>query len=494
MKLSTIALASMLAIAGCGKNVKHSDHEMKMASVQSQLDSGHYEAAIQKLEVMRIASPENEEMKLLHSYAGAGSFEAMKVISVWKEVEQILKDIRKENEARVEKSLKANVDAMAGQLERVLEPIPELSAHQKKRLNQAIALYQELGFKVETAGKYTNFKWGTLHVYRLAVTVKDLVKEARRVQAESKKVDLKAIEKVVLPRMKIMGQDIFMAYKLFSNSFDKIKKITDSVDIIIAKTIKDDNFKLKINTLAKSEGEFFKSLLKDNVSAASVLVRKLGDIYHEKGVEARVKDSLKANLPSEQEVRDSAKKIEVLVRIFIEKFTDENPQIEDKLKSIFTEDLKRDLIAAAKNSIKVKNTSPLKALLESKKPEIEILNSYFMLLKSEVKESDLEENIQVEIDGLKKKVKLELLKEELEKIGEDLKPELKVVEAGAEALLHRNEEQLVERQKFLKGEINDLKEYLGNLSKGLKESLNAENPDEEKMDQIIEETKELVES
>src|SRR5690606_34288350 len=131
--------------------------------------------------------------------------------------------------------------------------IPEINIKQKLRLNQAIDLYQGLGFRVDNAGKDNNFKWGTLHIYRLAINLKQMVQEAKQIQTESEGIDLKAVEMAMIPKLKVIGQDIFMAYKLFSNSFEKIKKITDNVDHIIAKTVNDKNFKLKVNTLAKSE-------------------------------------------------------------------------------------------------------------------------------------------------------------------------------------------------------------------------------------------------
>ena len=280
MKFNVTILLIALTLAGCGKQVNHSSQEQTMASVQSQLDKGQYESAIQTLEALRSAHPNDEEIKikLLHSYAGAGSFEALKVVNIWKEVEGLLKDLKKQQEDELKASAKASLDNLAITLEKILEPIPELTPKQKTRLGQAIALYQELGFKVETAGKYNNFKWGTLHVYRLAVNLKEMVKEAKRIQLENQSIDLKAIEKAMIPKLKVLGQDIFMAYKLFGNSFDKIKKITDGIDKLIAKTVKDEDFKLKVSTIAKTEGEFFESLLRDNINAASVLMRNLCEV------------------------------------------------------------------------------------------------------------------------------------------------------------------------------------------------------------------------
>jgi hypothetical protein len=496
MKFNVALLLIALSVSGCGQKVEMSSQEKTMSQVQAQLDGGQYERAIQTLEALRLKNPNDEliKIKLLHSYAGAGSFEALKVVNIWEEIEGLLKDFQKRQESKVKDSVKLGMDNFAEELDKLLAPIPELTPKQKLRLNQAIELYQELGFKVETAGKYNNFKWGTLHIYRLAVNLKEMVSEAERVQLEGDSIDLKAIEKALVPKLKVVGQDIFMAYKLFGNSFDKIKKITESVDNIIAKTVGDKEFKLKINTLAKSEVEFFKSLIEDNISAASVLIRKLGDIYVENGHQDRLNDLIKTALPSEQEVKESQRRIEALVKVFIKNFVSENPEIEEKLKSIFTEELKRELIAAAKESFKVKNTGPLKELLNSKKPEVQILNNYYLLLKAEIRASDIEEDIKEELESLKSKVDLELLKDELKSIAEALDEDTKVVQLGAEAIIYKNRDQIIERQKILKKEIKWLEKYLGDLSQDLKQSLEADNPDEEEMIDIILETKNLVES
>jgi hypothetical protein len=496
MKFNVFILVLSLAITGCGRKVEHSSQERTMSKVEALLDDGQFEKAIEKLEAIRLTSPNDEEIKikLLHSYAGAGGFEALKVMSIWQEIEVLLKEYKTLQEKKIKASVKDGLDNLAIELEKLLAPIPKLTSKQKVRLTQAIDLYHELGFKIETAGKYNNFKWGSLHIYRLAVNLKEMVQEAKKLQTESDEVDLKAIEKAIIPRLKTLGQDIFMAYKLYSNSFAKIKKITASLDKIIAKTINDDNFRLKVNTLAQSEGEFFKSLMKDNIHAASVLLRKLGDIYQENGHKEKLETLIKTALPSDTEIKDTEARIEILVKLFIENFSSDHPEIEEKLKSIFTEGLKQEILTAAKESIKLKNTQPLQELLVSKKPEVEIINSFYLILKGDISSSDIEENIKEEVESLRKKVDLEMLKNELKTIALNLREDSKVVELGVDAVLHKNRDQLIEREKVVQEQIKWIEEYLGKLSEGLKESLNSENPDKEEVEKIVQDTKAFVES
>lgn len=493
MKPIILMMILALSLIGCGKKIESSSKEVSISKASSLLDAGEYESAIQVLEPLHNANPDDPEVgkKLLHAYAGAGSFEALKVASIWKEIEVILDDIKEKQKEKLKKASLESVSSLLSEVERILQPIPELSELQVKRLNQAIRLYQDLGMTVENAGKYNNFKWGVLHTYRLAITIKSIVSSVRRSQAEEPE-NFKAIEKLVLPKLKMIGQDLFMAYKLYSNSFDKIKKITESIDKILAKTIKDENFKLKINTLAKNEGEFFKSLINDNIKAASSLLNMLGDIYQNNGHKERVKALVK-KLP-EQELKDSLKRTEQLLKIFIAQFNEDHPEVENKLRSIFTDELKTEVLEAIKQSLKVKNTDPLKELLSSKKPEVEVLKSYYLILKGDFDESDLEENIKIEVENLKKKVDLEMLKAELEEIINDLKKDTKVVELGAEALIAKNEEQLRLRKEALEVEIGKIKEDLSDLTDELKENLGAEDHDAEAEAEIIQDVKNLVEN
>lgn len=484
-----------LSLAGCGKKVDSSSKDVSVSKANALLDSGNFEGAILVLEPLHAVNPNDPEVnnKLLHAYAGAGSFEAMKVAEIWKEIELIIEDIKKEQKDKLKKATLEDADKLMGEIERILKPIPELSDLQKQRLDQAIKLYRDLGMTVETAGKYNNFKWGVLHTYRLAINVKAIVSSVRKSNQESGKVDIKAIEKLVMPKLKLMGQDLFMAYKLYSNSFDKIKKVTDSIDKILAKTIKDENFKLKINTLAKNEGEFFKSLINDNIKASSSLLSMLGDIYHNNGHKDKIKELVK-KLPTEEELKATQKRMETLVKVFIEQFNTDHPEVEGKLKAIFTEQLKIEVLESVKLSLKARNTNPLKELLESKKPEVEILKSYYLILKGDLEASDLEENLKAEVEIIKKKVDLEMLKAELKEIAAAFKEDAKVVEMGAEALMNKNKEQLKVRKEALEIEINKIRDDLDGLTDELKENLNAADGDKETQKEIIQEVKVLVEN
>lgn len=495
MKQIIFLMCLMFVLVSCGQKVDHSAKEASIANASKMMDAGDFEAAITVLESVHHSNPDDMDIsiKLLHAYSGAGSFEALKVAQIWKDIQEELQVIKNEEKAKLDKSVLKSADNLVANLEKTLKPIPELSEKQLQRLDQAIDLYNELGMTVETAGKYNNFKWGALHVYRLAINVKSVVSAVRKNTSEGDKLNLKAIEAVVMPKLKIMGRDLFLAYKLYSNSFDKIKKITDSIDKLIGKTIKDENFKLKISTIAKDEGEFYKSLINDNIKASSVLLSKLSDIYHNNGHKDKVKD-LVGKLPSEEELKETQKRIEGLVKVFIDQFREDHPEVESKLKSIFTEQLKIDVLESIKLSLKARNTDPLKELLESKRPEMEVIKSYYLILKGEFEESSLEEDLKAEVNALKSKVDLEMLKIELKEIAEALRQDSKVVELGADAIMHQNKEKLEARKVKLEADIKKITDDLDCITDELKENIKAEDPDKETEEQIHQEVKTFVEN
>lgn len=456
----------MLAI-GCGRNIQHSSQEKAMSTAQAQLDSRQFEKAIETLESLRISNPHNEEIKikLFHAYAGAGSFEALKVVGIWLEFETLLKEFRQNQEVNFTKqSENFAIKNLVPQLKKLLAPIPELTTRQKTRLAQAIELYQVLEFKLETAGRYSNFKWGTLHIYRLAINFKELVSEVDKFQLGDRSVDLKKIENVIIPKLKVTGQDILMAYKLFGFSFDKIKKITESLDKIVAKIVNDKDFKLIVNTNARNESEFFKSLIQDNIHVASTLIRKISAEYIKNRDNGNVPNTPETDLLLQKDVKAYEVRIETFIKIFIEKFTSKNPDIEVRLQSIFSESLKQEFLKATEECFKTKDTDPLKNLLFSKQPEVETLKSYYLLLVNEIQESELEDRIKDEIGDLNRKVELELLKEELEKIIDALKRDIRIIKLKTGTIIYKDRETLSERKMILEKEISWHDNYLRNMS------------------------------
>ncbi len=496
MKVSLPILILALSLSGCGEKVDNNSRQSTLAAVEAQMNSRKFEEAIPTLERLKVRYPKDDEIKikLLHAYAGAGSFEALKVVEIWKEFEVNIdlfeSNIKKDSGL----SLKDFLPKLASEIENLLRPIPNLTKKQKRRLDQAIALYQELGFKIETAGRYNNFKWGTLHIYRLAIGIKELVQDVKVTAQEGNEIDLKAIEKAIIPRLSIIGKDIFMAYQLFGNSFDKVRKISASIDKIIAKTINNDSFKLQVNTLARTELEFYESLLRDNIAAASVLVRKLVEVYRDEGYGEQIGVVVNNTLPTAEDLNQAQRRIEALLKVTLTNFLTNNPELEQRLKSIFNEELKKSVISAAKQSLEVKNTEPLKNLLASRRPDLDILRNYYLLLKGEVQASDLEANINAELEILRRKIDLELLKDELKIIANSLDSDTLIIQLGAAAITYRTKELLQDRKKVIEREIEQLRNYLSPLVEDLRDSTQAPNHDQGKMNRIIQETIDFVES
>jgi hypothetical protein len=444
--------------SGCGRNIQNSPAVNALSTAQAQLDSRQFEKAIETLERIQNTNPQNEEIKikLFHSYAGAGGFEALKVMGIWLEFEVLFKKFRQYQESNsANQSESPDFTKLVTQIKKLLAPIPKLTNRQRNRLNQAIELYQGLEYKLENAGRYSNFKWGTLHVFRLAVNIKELVNEIDVFLLNDHSIELKEIENIIIPKLKVSAKDILMAYKLFGFSYHRLKIFTESLDKIIASIVKNKDFKLKVNTSAKDENEFFRSLIQDNIQTASILTKKIVNVYLKD-------DDDEKNLLSKEDLKNEIR-LETFIQVLIEKVISRTPDIETRLQSIFNESLKLDFVKATEESLKLNNTDPLKDFLTMKRAEVEILRSYYSLLKKEIQETDLEDHIKDEIRNLNHKVDLEILKDESVIIIDALKRDIRIIKLRTGTVVFKDREQLIKRKTILDNEISELNKFLQNV-------------------------------
>lgn len=423
MKWTSLILALFLFSASCGKRVHSPGEEKKeksIASAETLINDRKYTSAIEELEALLRLHPDDEriKIKLFHAYAGAGTFEALKVVGMWKKMEKVIKAPGKHKNDLKGKDLKIQALNLEARINRILAPLPILTSEEARRLDQAVSLYQELGLKVDNAGSYNNFKWGTIHLYRLALNAKIIMVEVDKTREQRGRFELKKLEKALLPRLSVMGQDIFMAYKLFGHSYEKIQKLTKAVDKLIAKAVENTEFRLKVDETVTDQTEFFMRFLSDNIEAATVIVKKISDLYSDANLGNL--DGLSSLLPKQEEVEESEKNIERLIKVFLQNFSEKHPEFEDKVQNLFNDDFRKAVTGAMNKSIKVKSTKPLKHLFASKQHEIEVIVSYYRILRKEIHESDLNDSIREAIEPLRKKISLEALKDQQKKIEADI--------------------------------------------------------------------------
>lgn len=372
---------------GCGKNIDHSANEKEISTAQYLIDNKKFEEAINILEPLSNENPKDKKikLKLFHSYAGAGTFEALRVLAIWRKIEVALKEFRQPSDKET-----ISVSLFIQELEKLLAPIPKLTAKENIRLAQAINLYQEMGLEIEAVGRYRNFKWGALHIYRLAVNLKEIIHLVQVYVPEEGEVDLRGLEKVFIPKVGTFGRDFFMSYQLFSKSYPKIQKVSDYLDRVIAKTI-NKKFKLKINTLTIDEDEFFKQFLRDNIEGFSILLKKLFDVYK-----------------THDQKNNSKEKLEALFKMTMKILVDAKTEIDESLQKIFTHDFKTKIATGIKDSIRLKSAAPLKELLALKQHEFSVLRNYYLILKGEIDESGIEDSIRDDIRRLGDQIEREI--------------------------------------------------------------------------------------
>lgn len=396
-----IFLVGLLIVSSCGKRINKSGEEESISKSEQLINDRQYEEALTILEKLHQKNPQDQTIrtKLLHATAGAGGFEALTLISVAQEVEKQVKVFKKNLENLMDQQKSENPYDMIKEIEKVFKPIPYLSAKQSKRLDQAIALYQDFDIDPEQVENYSNFKWGALHVFRMAVNMKLTIKAFRTILPEGESANIEKIELILIPGLGSFGQDLFMSYRLFGSSFDRIQEYSKSIDKVIGYIIKSKNFKLKVNTKARTQAQFYYSLLRDNTQGADVVIRKILDEYIEN-----------------DQTQATRARIESLIRLSLQNILGRNRDMETGLGGIFSDDLKKSMQIAIERSLEHGNFNPLREFFHSEEPGIRALVGYFKVITGEIVHSDLPEDIRAEVEALIRELE-KVDREELLKTG-----------------------------------------------------------------------------
>jgi hypothetical protein len=223
MRKMILLLLLQVLVLGCGKNTRNAEGR-EMAEALHLLNSKNYEAAIPKLE--KICQRQGDvdcKIKLMHAYAGAGGFEALRVMRMAKVLEKNLVEAKK-----IKTSDLLLTTKMA------LDPMPILTPHKKHRINQAIAIYDVVEPYFETAGQYNNFKWGLLHAFRLGTTMKSFyIDVAEAIEGKNKIDAIRPLRKKIGKNFESIFQDASWTYKLLKHSYPKFQKIMLKFDKLL---------------------------------------------------------------------------------------------------------------------------------------------------------------------------------------------------------------------------------------------------------------------
>lgn len=376
-----LILALGFLLLSCGKKVAR-DHESRdLSSAEALLNARDFEAAILKLRSMHEQDPQNKRIseKYLHALAGGAGFESLKILKMSDDVQKAIKamDENPSSDARAD-------------LERALRPLPLLSERQQTHLEEAIALYNELRLSSETAGSYNNFKWGTLHLYRMAVTAKLIAGEVSAATPEGHSADILEIERAVLKRFPTMGLDLFLAHKLYENSFDLVKKFTTVITKAIARFAGDKGFRIKIRSSYSSQKDFYQGLVEDNREAVAKILTKIFRVYQD-----------------QSRLTGDEKKTAALFQLSLENLQKGQDEIHEKLKSIFTREIQDDFKAALSKVVSEGDAGGIKDFLNSDREDIQSIVTTYQVFTGNLSETDVPEHL---------KDRVKILQEEVEAI------------------------------------------------------------------------------
>lgn len=472
MKSIALVLASFLLFAACGKKTTSADGK-KLAAINSQLNARDYEGAIESLESLQKENSDPEiKIKLAHAYAGAAGYET---INFTVTLDKVSHTETKGWERRTTKEVLAKVVA-------AMEPIPTLSPKQKRRLDQSIDLYKELGFSPYTATKEVNFKWGVLHTYRLLTTLKSLILTAKSLAFEEVQMSNEEIEKVAIEHFESMAKDFFDSYLLYVNSYDKLKGIAAKFEEMMQKmsAMKDLKIELAINysgnTEVKSKEykdhvEFINDFFAMNSKFTAILVRKAIKLFEAGDYQVAIKDILTNDVPSEEQVLESENKIAILLETFVRQTYSANPIVDYTLKKVFTPALEIEVRDAVNLAVKKRNSEPLKKLYESKSTEMSLLRTSYQIYVKEAQKQKIDQVITEELASLRQYIDAEAIKRKSGVMAQDALADGEVLKNGVEAIIPQEQKMLDEEQKRLEEDQKQLEKDQQSIKKDIEREL-----------------------
>ena len=463
LKIITICL-TLIIFGACGKKTKTST-DKKIADAQAKIDDKKYENAVDILEELLIKIPENEKImiKLAHAYAGASGFEAEPFMNLLKTLEK----------RTVEKSATSILKG----LEQFLVGVPVLSSQQVERLNQAINLYGQSGLDPQTTTKENNFKWGVLHVYRLMITIRDTVTRLQEIIRVDGTDDLSSVESYLFKQGDLIAQDSFQAYSLFKNSYNKLALISEKLETLINSTVKDDNFKIKINSMASDYKVFISDLISENTDLISRLIVDANDRLKilKSDLYKNEIDTIATRIRNDEaDLKNQGKHIKIIVKMFIENVMLKNPRQTEEIKAIFTKEFIAETKQVINQSVIEQSLQPIKDFIQSPNSKIQTIKEALAILDKEYSSSGLDDIMKNDVKMLASYIKKEELKSIQVKINAAEDDIIMQTQPEINNQLHKNRNEIIERISEDKKQLDS--EY-GQYVDDLNEALHSTDPE-----------------
>lgn len=455
MKSVALIILSILILSGCGKKTTSAEGK-KLAAISAQLNGRDYEGAIEALEeLQKENSDPSIKIKLAHAYAGASGYETINFSLTLDKVSHT------KTKGWERKTAKEVLELVV----RAMDPIPTLSSKQKRRLDQSIDLYKELGFSPYTATKEVNFKWGVLHTYRLLTTLKSLIITFKSVAFEEIQVSNEELEKLTIEAFTAMGKDFFDSYLLYVNSYDKLKNTASKFEEMLQKLNNVQDLKIQLSVNAKDHAEFINDFFTMNTKFTAILVRKAIKLFEVGDYQTAIKEMINQDIPSQERVLSSERKIAILLETFLQSTMTDHPIIDYTIKKVFTPELEAEVKKAVKLSMKKGNAQPLKDLYASKSVEMTLVRGCYDIFVKEGKDQEIDQPISEELVMLRKYINDEEIKRKTEIMGQDALADSEVLQNGVEAILPQEQKLLEEEKKRLDEDEKKLDEDQKNYEK-----------------------------
>jgi hypothetical protein len=480
MKYSHLAmLVSLSILSACAnKGQNGAEADAGFASATQSLNERNYSAAITSLEALKRQYPESKEIrrKLMHAHAGLAGFEAaafkekverlaakaekFKGKSLKEEFESFRRDLRAGKDLDASTLQKFRVYRVTGELRELMDDLPTLSKEQFSHLNQAIHLYEEMGVDPSANSPDDNFRWGTLHAYRVTVTLKHVVVSLDEIARNPQGQSRGDVERMLVSAGDQMWRDSLSAYKLFKHSYTKVRTVSAATERFVEKTT---GYRLRGELMNESNdvADILRSFVQENKEQVSALVARFEDFAEMTDVDGTLKRAFSELREESPEVQYRKMRIRAITQVFINELKESRGGEIAEAKYL-SQNFFRELSQAFREAKEAKRLSPVQQLLRNERGELHRLVEIGRLLLNDVKDSNIRAELKPEVTALADLVDRQQL-EILKATGETLATEAKILgveyRAGLIDLTRITEERLRARGKsteeLLKGELGE---------------------------------------
>ena len=303
------------------------------------------------------------------------------------------------------------------------------------------------------------------------ITVRDTVTRLQEIIRVDGTDDLSSVESYLFKQGDLIAQDSFKAYSLFKNSYNKLALISEKLETLINSTVKDDNFKIKINSMASDYKVFISDLISENTDLISRLIVDANDRLKilKSDLYKNEIDTIATRIRNDEaDLKNQGKHIKIIVKMFIENVMLKNPRQTEEIKAIFTKEFIAETKQVINQSVIEQSLQPIKDFIQSPNSKIQTIKEALAILDKEYSSSGLDDIMKNDVKMLASYIKKEELKSIQVKINAAEDDIIMQTQPEINNQLHKNRNEIIERISEDKKQLDsEYGQYVDDLNKAL---------------------------